>query len=129
MGGIMMAANMGGGKLTVSLSPANQSASGTGSPHVGNMTALPANGSGAYTYAWTVVQPDPTYALTINSPAAATTDFDFSGTDDGYIAKAKVRCTVTDTGTGQTAFAEGYVTYVDRNVFAGGGGGGIGVIP
>lgn len=134
MGGVLMAAAMGSNKLAVSLNPANATTGGTAGGHVQAMTALPSGGSGAYSYAWTVVQADADYPLTINSPAAATTTFDFTDVADGDIAQARVRCTVTDTGTGLTAFAEGLVTFVDQHGTGGsnGGGtipGGIGKIP
>lgn len=112
MSGIFLAAAIGASGLTVTLSPANVSRSGGGSAPA--MTALPANGSGPYTYTWTVAVPDPNYTLTINSPAAQTTDFNFAPLEPGGVATATVRCTVTDTSNGATASATGRVTAVDN---------------
>jgi hypothetical protein len=134
MGGIMAAAviasgSTGGGgggagdpQLTVSLSPANRTAGSSVGGHVGNMSALAAGGNGVYTYAWTVLVPDDTYALTINHPAAATTDFDFTpAVAPGVTAQARVRCTVTSNG--QVAHADGLVSFVNNSQPPVGGGG------
>jgi hypothetical protein len=126
MSGIMLVA-LGGRGMTVALTPANATTGANLGGHVQAMTATPAGGVGPFNYAWTVVAQDATYTpLTINSPAAATTDFNFPAVGPGSIAQARVRCTVTDTGAGgATAYAEGLVTHVDQRTGSPGGGGGV----
>src|SRR5690349_13587182 len=108
--------------LSVSLNPLNVSRGAAVGGHVGPMTAIPSGGSGSYSFAWTVVAPDAVYPLTINSPAAATTDFNFDPVEPGDIASATVRCTVTDTVTAAQGYADGGVTFVNNSAASSGGG-------
>jgi hypothetical protein len=119
MGGIALAAALlAGDELSVSVSPPAASGGGTSGGAVAAVTALASGGAGAPSYAWTVLTPDPTYALTINSPAAATTSFTY----------AVVRVTVTDGA--ESVYRDVDVSFLNNSTGGGsvGGGGGGGVL-
>lgn len=121
MGGIALAAALlAGDDVSVSVSPAVASGGGTSGGHVGTVTAFGSGGNGVYSYAWALLIADPDYALTINSPAAAATSFDFSPVAAGDTASAWVQVTVTSDGV--TATKNVQVVFVNSG--GGGGGGG-----
>lgn len=65
-------------------------------------TATPSGGSGSYNYAWEV-QSESGGTLTFNNGSSASTDINGSNTTGNPIS-GSVRCLVTDTGTGATAY-------------------------
>ena len=75
----------------------------------GPCTALPAGGSGSYTYLWTVVSSSG--GATIVSPTSQASSFTLEAVlgDTNYTI---VRCTVTDTDTGATARVDVLIQYV-----------------
>jgi hypothetical protein len=129
MGGITLAAALlggGGSGVSVSVSPPSASGGNIAGGFVPAVTAIPAGGNGAFTFAWTVIQHDLNSLVTINSPAAATTSFTFEPVAPGDGAFARVRVTITSGG--QSASAEVDVSFLNTSqpggVIGGGGGGG-----
>lgn len=112
MGGIALAAALLGGGLGVTLTPNKSSGGATSGGHCPTVTAIVSGGSGAITYAWTLLSGDPFYALTINSPAAAATDFDFAPVAPGGVATATVRLTITRGA--ETAHVDCQVRFFNR---------------
>lgn len=111
MSGIAAILAFGAGTLGVTATPPTSSAGGNTAPfNTPAVTAIPSGGSGSYTYAWTIII-DPG-GLTINSPAAATTNFTYALMGDGDAPLATVRCTVTDTVTAQTQSVDVDVEYI-----------------
>lgn len=106
-----LGASAGSGGLTVTASPptlggANRN---TITPLVfGPCTALPAGGSGSYTYVWTVVSSSG--GASIGSPTAQATNITLNALlgDTNYTI---VRCTVTDADTSATARVDILVQY------------------
>lgn len=87
----------------VSISPTFvQGASSTSPVYSGNATANVTGGSGSYTYSWSQVDGD---AMNIESPTSATTRF-YAAIPSGQSRSATMRCTVTDTITGQSSHAD-----------------------
>lgn len=72
--------------------------------------AIPAGGSGSYSYAWTVVSSD--HPVVIASPTAQTTGLSFTGVGAGVDASAEILCTVTDTVSGLTGSVGVSMSYV-----------------
>lgn len=112
MGGIALAAALlGGGGLSVSVSPPSSSGGGLTGGHTSPVTAIVAGAVGAVTFAWTQISGD---SLTINSPASATTDFDFTPhPGPGDFAHAVVR--VTATNGANSAHADVDVAFRNRS--------------
>jgi hypothetical protein len=104
-------ASAGSGGLSLTVTPASftGAAFDTTDPRVfGPCTALPAGGSGSYTYAWTVLST--TSAVAIVDPTSPTTDFVVNALF-GDTSYSIVRCTVTDTDTLATARADVPLVY------------------
>lgn len=104
-------ASAGTGGLTVTVTPASFGGASydTLDDRVfGPCTALPAGGSGSYTYLWTVLSTNS--SCIIGSIAAQSTTFTVGAlfNDTSY---SIVRCTVTDTDTGATARVDVLITY------------------
>jgi len=102
----------GAGGLTVTATPPTLggAAYNTISPRTfGPCTALPAGGSGSYTYAWTIVSSSG--GASIGSPAAQASSFTLNALlgDTNYTI---IRCTVTDVATGATARVDVLIQYV-----------------
>lgn len=111
MSGAVLAIFGAGSNLTVSASPPAASGGAKFGGHVSEVTAIASGGGGGYTYAWTTLETD--HALTINSPADATTSFDFTGVASGDGATAIVR--VTATSGGASAFRDVTVQFQNTN--------------
>lgn len=75
----------------------------------GTVTAMPTNGTPAYTYAWTYVSGDAT--IGVNSPTSASTSFSRSGMANLTEYDAVWRCTVTDS-TAATCHVDIGVTFL-----------------
>ena len=108
---VFLGATAGAGGLTVTASPPSfgGAAYNTLLPRTfGPCTALPAGGSGSYTYAWTVLSSSG--GATIGSPTAQSTSFELAALfgDTNYTI---VRCTVTDTDTLATARVDVLLQY------------------
>lgn len=108
---VFLGASAGSGGLTVTASPptlggANRN---TITPRAfGPCTALPAGGSGSYTYVWMVVSSSG--GASIGSPTAQATNITLNALlgDTNYTI---VRCTVTDADTSATARVDILVQY------------------
>lgn len=108
-----------GSALAVSIAPSPLTRGATAGGSVGNATATPTGAQGPFTYAWTVIEPDPQYPLTIGNPNAATASFTFEAPGTRETARAKVRCTVT--AGGQQASAELTVIFTNNDPTGWGG--------
>lgn len=96
--------------LAVSVSPVSRSTVGsTASLTSEAVTVAPVGGTGPYTYAWTKLSGG---AVTINSPAAATTTFTAATMDIGESRTAYFLCTVTDAATDTVTTATVTVTFL-----------------
>lgn len=95
-----------------SATPPAVATSGSTSTFTGpDVTALPAGGSGSYTYAWTVISNDaPLSAL---SASSATTKFRFTSILASDIVSGVLRCTITDTVTSTTTSVDVAWTHTD----------------
>lgn len=91
-----------------------------GSFSTDSTTAIPAGGSGSYTYAWTTVVSDGTHHCTANAPSSATTNFALSGVGIDETLEAVATCLVTDTITAATASVD---VEINHTRFSSGGGG------
>lgn len=110
-GATMMLIGKGGAAFSVSLSRYLLSSGGKPPSHTtASVTAIPANGSGAYTFAWAILESDGG-SIAINSPASAATSFALTALDIDATFTATAEVTVTDTGTGLTAKAQVLITH------------------
>lgn len=75
----------------------------------GPCSALPAGGSGSYSYAWTVVSTDT--AVIITAPTSQATSFNVSPGEYYETTAHRVRCTVTDTLTRQIGLVDVLIYY------------------
>lgn len=110
-GVLLLLAAMSAGSLSATASPpALNSGGSVNSFTTAATTAIPAGGSGTYTYAWTLIV-DPG-GVTINSATAAATTFGLTVTA-GATIQATARCTVTDSVSGATATVDVPIQHVD----------------
>ena len=103
---------------TISPSAANGAASGTatsGSVTTNAVTAQGANGSGNYTYAWSVSGVSSGANPTINTPNSATTTFSrlVNGNDGNVTFTAN--CTISDGQSSVVVSVPGRLSYANRN--------------
>lgn len=98
--------------LTVGLSTTGVSGSSTGSSVTsGSVSALPAGGSGFFSYQWTLVSGS---GPTPNTPTGPTTSFSGSIGSAGSSLSATYRCVVKDLVTGLTVPTSNVSVYLER---------------
>ena len=107
-----LGASVGGGDLSVTASRSSFTG-GTTDPSppprvFGPCTAIPAGGSGSYSYAWTVISTNSAASFSNAAIAAPTITIDPLAGDTAYTI---VRCTVTDTDTLLTARVDVLLQY------------------
>ncbi|MDR7101530.1 hypothetical protein [Croceicoccus sp. BE223] len=96
--------------LAVSVSPASRSTVGSTATLTSEaVTAVAVGGTGPYSYAWTKLSGG---AITINSPAAATTTFTAASMGIGESRTAYFLCTVTDAATDTVTTVTVTVTFL-----------------
>lgn len=101
--------------LSVTSSPMASSAGGTGaSQTLPSVTAAASGGSGSYTYAWTLHTAPLGGSINILNAGLATTGLSATGVVAGEVVEATIKCTATDTVSGQTAFVLVPVSYSRR---------------
>lgn len=105
----------GGGGLAVTVSPPSASGSGTTNA-TPSVTATPSGGVAPFTYLWEVTSGS--HPLSIGFPAAASTNFGFSGVEPGDFCTGTVKVTVTSSD-GRVGTAHVDVSYLNTE---GGGG-------
>lgn len=95
----VLACLLGGGSLAATLTPPALNTASESDPFTTrSVTGIPSDGSGSYTYLWSVVD-NGGASIAINSPTAATTTFELSAVPVGDYTHAIARLTVTDTAT------------------------------
>lgn len=111
MSGILLAAGLIGGALSVSAAPPASYGAGEGGGVCPAVTAIGSGGDGGYSYSWAVVSAPGFDSFTIDSPAAATTGFTVLTPAKGNYS-ATVRVTVTSGA--ETASCDVVVNFRDN---------------
>jgi hypothetical protein len=112
---LMLAASVAG--FGASATPPSLNSSSHSNPFTTSaVTAIASGGSGSYSYAWTLGDVPANGALTINSPASATTTVQVDTFVDGELVIGSIICTVTDTTTFEVAAVEVDVRHRDKNI-------------
>lgn len=108
----MMALVAAGLQMTATVTPASSSRAASFGGSCPSVTANVVNPPGVVAYSWAVLVADPVYALTINTPLAASTSFNFAPPGPGNEASAIVR--VTATSGAASSFADVPVSFVNN---------------
>lgn len=103
--------------LSVTATPPALNSSADGSPFTtAAVTAIPAGGTGTYTYEWTVGDVPAFGTFTFNSITSASTTIEIDSFVSGDLVLGSVICTVTDTVTMETAEVEVTIRHRDRGI-------------
>lgn len=112
MGSMALLGIIAGGVLNATLSPPSLTTASILDPFTTrSVTGLVTDGSGTYTYAWSVID-NGGVTVVANSPTSATTTFTLSSLPVATI-NITVRLTVTDSVTAATATVDLAITHIN----------------